>query len=47
MNGVAEKLTGWTLDATKQKHIEQIFNIINEKTRQKVENPVSKYLKKG
>ena len=47
LNGVAEKLTGWTLEEANQKSIKQIFNIINEKTRQEVENPVVKVLEKG
>ncbi len=47
MNSVAEKLTGWTLSEAKGKQIEEIFNIVNEKTRQKVENPVVRVLEKG
>jgi PAS domain S-box-containing protein len=47
LNGVAEKLTGWTQKEAKHKPIQKIFNIINEKTRAKVENPVTKVLMKG
>ncbi len=47
MNGVAEKLTGWALVEANGRHIERIFNIVNEKTRHKVENPVVKVLEKG
>ncbi len=47
MNAVAEALTGWTLNEAAQKPIEQVFQIINEKTGRELENPVSKVLKKG
>jgi len=40
MNPVAEKLTGWKEDEAKGKPVEEVFNIINEYTRQKVENPI-------
>ena len=47
MNLVAEKLTGWTLREVSLKPVEEVFNIINEQTRQKAENPVAKVLEKG
>lgn len=47
LNRVAEKLTGWNIDDAKGKKLEEIFNIINEITRKKVENPVEKVLKEG
>jgi PAS domain S-box-containing protein len=47
LNPVAEQLTGWTLNEANQKPIKQIFNIVNEKTRQQVENPIIKVLEKG
>ncbi len=47
MNNIAETLTGWTLSEASQKSAEKVFNIINERTRKKVDNPVFKVLKKG
>ena len=47
MNGVAEELTGWTLNEAAQKPIKEVFNIVNEQTRLMVEDPVSKVLEKG
>lgn len=44
LNAIAEQLTGWSqIDAT-GKPFEKIFNIINERTREKVENPITKVL---
>lgn len=45
LNKVAEKLTGWKINEARNKKIETIFNIINEKTRKKVINPVIKAIK--
>ena len=47
MNPVAEKLTGWTLDAACGKSLTEIFRIINSKTRGKVKNPVDEVLRSG
>ncbi|MHB8931404.1 MAG: PAS domain S-box protein [Melioribacteraceae bacterium] len=47
MNPVAEELTGWNETEAKGKRIEEIFKIITEATRSKVENPVHKVLKEG
>lgn len=47
LNPVAEQLTGWTLNEANQKPIKQIFNIVNEKTHQQVENPIVKVIEKG
>ena len=47
MNGVAEKLTGWTLNEAAQKPIKKVFTIINEQTRRKVADPVKIVLEKG
>ncbi len=47
MNPVAESLTGWSeKDATGQP-LEAVFRIVNEKTRQPVESPVTNVLKSG
>jgi PAS domain S-box-containing protein len=42
MNPEAEKLTGWTLNESRGKPLAEIFRILNEETRQTVENPVEK-----
>lgn len=44
MNTVAEKLTGWKNEEAKGKSLEEIFEIINESSRIKVENPVNRVL---
>ena len=45
LNKVAEKLTGWTQDEALGKPLNEVFHIINEKTRERCENPVEKVLK--
>ncbi len=47
MNAVAEKLTGWKESEAKGKPLTKIFNIVNEYTRRKVENPFSRVLREG
>jgi PAS domain-containing protein len=47
MNAEAETLTGWALAEASTKAVTEVFNIINEHTRRKVDNPVSRVLKKG
>ena len=47
MNKIAEELTGWTLHEASMKPAKDVFNIINEHTRRKVEDPVTKVLDKG
>ncbi|MGD0952680.1 MAG: PAS domain S-box protein, partial [Methanotrichaceae archaeon] len=47
MNAVAEELTGWTLDETMMLPAKAVFNIINEYTRQKVDDPITKVLGNG
>jgi len=42
MNAVSEKLTGWPLEEARGKSLERVFHIINEQTRERVENPVEK-----
>ncbi len=42
MNAVACELTGWSEEAAKGKDLQDIFKIINQETRETVENPVSK-----
>ncbi len=47
MNRVAEELTGWHQREAMGKSLDEVFVIINEKTRAKAENPVKKVLKSG
>jgi PAS domain S-box-containing protein len=47
MNGVAEELTGWTLDEASMLPAKAVFNIINEYTRREVDDPVTKVLENG
>jgi PAS domain S-box-containing protein len=47
MNQTAEELTGWTLQDANGKDLETVFEIINEKTRQKPESPVSKVIRQN
>jgi len=47
MNKVAEELTGWTQQEAAGMMIEKIFMIINERTWEKVENPIRKVLRDG
>ena len=47
LNPVAEELTGWTQGEAQGRPLEEIFVILNEQTRQTVENPVEKVLRDG
>jgi PAS domain S-box-containing protein len=47
MNPVAEHLTGWQTDAARGRACGDVFNIINEKSRRPVENPVARVLAEG
>ena len=47
VNKMAEVLTGWKSEEAEGKPVNQIFNIINEITREKCENPVEKVLATG
>jgi PAS domain S-box-containing protein len=47
MNPIAEELTGWNLDEVIGKDLHEIFNIINETTREQVEIPTQKVLREG
>ena len=42
MNPVAQELTGWTESEAQNRPLDEIFHIVNETTRQPVENPVVK-----
>lgn len=47
MNAVAQELTGWNDRDASGKPLEEIFRIVNEYTRDPVENPVSKVIREG
>ncbi|MCG8617024.1 MAG: PAS domain S-box protein [Desulfobacterales bacterium] len=47
LNPVAEALTGWRSDQALGHSLEEVFRIINEKTRQPCENPVTRVLATG
>ena len=47
MNSVAETLTGWPNTQALGKPLEQVFRIVNEKTRSTAESPVVKVLREG
>jgi PAS domain S-box-containing protein len=47
VNPVAEGLTGWGNAEAMGKPLEEVFVIVNEETREAVENPVSKVLREG
>src|SRR5688500_1508958 len=44
MNPVAETLTGWPAAEALGKHLEDVFRIVNEETRQPIEQPVRKVI---
>jgi len=47
MNRVAEKLTGWTEEEAVGKQLTKVFQTVNERTREKLENPVKRVLETG
>ncbi|HEX8948030.1 MAG TPA: ATP-binding protein [Dissulfurispiraceae bacterium] len=47
LNTAAEKLTGWTMREAVGKPLTEVFHIINEKTRERCENPVEAVIKTG
>ncbi len=47
LNPVAERLTGWSTKEAKGRPLEEVFHIINESTRESVENPVARVLRDG
>lgn len=47
LNRVAEEITGWTDEEAKGKPLAEVFNIINETTREKCENPIDHVLRTG
>jgi PAS domain S-box-containing protein len=47
LNHAAETLTGWSDVAAKGRPLDEVFRIVNERTRQTVESPVAKALRMG
>ena len=47
LNPVAEALMGWTTEAAAGRPLETVFPIVNEVTRQPVENPVARVIATG
>lgn len=47
INPTAENLTGWKADQAVNKPLEEVFQIINEETRQPVENPFAIVTREG
>jgi PAS domain S-box-containing protein len=47
LNRVAQEMTGWSEADAIGKSLEDVFPIVNEKTREKCENPVAKVLQTG
>lgn len=47
LNAVAQALTGWNQEQARGLPLEQVFRIVNEQTRQPVENPVTRVLREG
>ena len=47
LNPVAETLTGWPQEDARGRPLEEVFHIVNEQTRQPVENPVRRVMREG
>jgi len=47
LNPVAERLTGWTQEEAAGRPLAEVFRIVNEETRQPVEDPVARVLQEG
>jgi PAS domain S-box-containing protein len=47
MSPVACTLTGWSRDLAIGQHVNKVFHIISEKTRQTIEQPVARVLREG
>ena len=47
LNKISEELTGWSNEEAVGRPLEEVFHIINEKTREICENPVTKIVSSG
>jgi len=47
LNPVAEDMTGWESHEVRGKSVSEVFDILNEATRQPLENPVARALREG
>jgi PAS domain S-box-containing protein len=47
LNPVAEELVGWKMQEAADRTLEEVFRIVNEESRQPVENPALRALKEG
>jgi PAS domain S-box-containing protein len=47
MNAIAEGLTGWKLEVAQGKPMDEVFNIVNEETREPGSNPAMRALREG
>ena len=47
LNAVAERLTGWTLAEATGRPVEEIFRIVEERSRTPVESPVRRVIREG
>jgi PAS domain S-box-containing protein len=47
LNRVGESLTGWTHGEAAGRPLDEVFNIVNERTRKTTENPVKRVLAEG
>jgi PAS domain S-box-containing protein len=47
LNPVAESMTGWSSAQARGEPLERVFRIVNEDTRQTVDNPIGKVLQTG
>jgi PAS domain S-box-containing protein len=47
LNPVAERLTGWSSDEARTRHLGEVFNIVAEDTGEPMEGPVTRVLREG
>ncbi|HAE23176.1 MAG TPA: hypothetical protein DCG47_12775 [Spirochaetaceae bacterium] len=47
LNGVAERLTGWTQERAKGRPLAEVFSIVNALSRESCDNPVARVLQDG
>ncbi len=47
LNGVAERLTGWTAEEAQGEPLSSVFTVVDAASRQSVESPVEKVLREG